>query len=217
MFNRFKLIWRNLAGFGMALDHLHEQAKGHVEDMIDIFAKRGTTNLEIYASRWRGIANPPLWPAIQKAALRLYPTAVHTGKVQSEVLVVSRQFGRVVRVSVAPSRGDDHLLASFPEADYGKLLQNVRKEFRKLADWESRDFVHWMFLWDAGGLDVHLLYLWSIRQVLINLGKALERTNSRTVNLPIIFPKDLVSETEFVVIMDKLIREEVLYLDERHK
>ena len=122
-------------------------------------------------------------------------------------------------VSTAPSRGDDHLLRSFPQGDYGEFLREERRKCREIPGWADRDFVHWMFLWDEHGADLHMLYLWSVRLRLVVIGQQFKRAERdeqgrAKVRLPpYIIPEDLLSVSEFFRVSESLFNEEVNLLD----
>src|SRR5207248_7729521 len=101
-------------GMSLAREHLRSECSGHVKAMIEFFAAQNPYRLEAATRRWEGLLAGSLWDRTQQLAFDLYSVAVATGKVATRAFTEEGQDGRVVVVSVAPTRGDDHLLASFP-------------------------------------------------------------------------------------------------------
>lgn len=197
---------------------LKEQCRIHIENMVRFFANQGAPYLDFAAEHWQGLLADGIWNQTEQLANELHNQAVAVRRVCSERFSEQGQFGRMVLVSVAPSRGDDHMLRSFPCGDYGEFLREERRKFREIPNWADRDFVHWMFLWDDGRLDIHLLYLWSVNLRLMVIAQQFERAErdaqgrAKVRMPPVIMPEDLITRPEWFSLSESLFREEVSLL-----
>jgi hypothetical protein len=202
---------------------LKDQCHGHIEKMVRFFLGQGVPNMSLAAERWRGLLADEIWQQTERLALRLHDQAVKLRRVCSEQFIERGEHGRVVLVSVAPSRGDDHILRMLPNGDYCEFLREERRKFRGIPDWANREFVHWMFLWDDGGPDVHLLYQWSFNREFFRMAMQLKNAGNEQghfmlTRLPLIMPEDIISERgRFISLYNSLFEEEFKLIDSRSR
>ena len=236
---------RLLAMLGWDWPPLQMLARQYVDRMLATFASRRGSFLDYAEQRWSGVFEKSLWGRIESESERLHETATTSGKVESGWVVEPGREGRVVLVTVAARSDVKSLLRSFPNGDYCRMYRVERRHFRETADWDSRDFVHWMFLWDDENVQLHLLYQFSLKKLLnlIDLqiqhmrqsrqqepkgilaklrqtltGRKPEEEALYNVQLPPrIMPESLVSVQAFQVVASELEAEERVLIEKGHR
>lgn len=234
---------RLLTMLGWDWPPLQMLARQYMDRMLATFGSRRGSFLDYAEQRWSGVFEKSLWGRIESESERLHETATASGKVESGWVVEPGREGRVVLVTVAARSDVKSLLQSFPNGDYCQMYRVERRRFRETVDWDSRDFVHWMFLWDDDNVQLHLLYQFSLtkllnlidlqiqqmpqsrseepkgilaklRQTLI--GRKLDEEAIYNVQLPPrIMPESLVSVHAFQVVASELEAEEKAMIESR--
>ena len=204
-----------LAQLDWAWPPLRVLARRHIDKMRDLFSRHSNQFLDLSYGRWTGLFDPAVWNPTEAEANRLHERARAAGTVESARFVESGPKGRVVLVTVVAKNDIEALKRSFPGADYCQLYRNERRRFREIDDWVSRDFVHWMFLWDEDNVGLHLLYQISLDTLLYMIGRQIEQLQKKgerepyRVELPPrIMPESLVPVAAFQAVAEELFQEE---------
>jgi len=133
-------------------------AQETVDMNVGFFRERGMPVGFFAERRWKSLLEPEALDETIELAIQLKTQATTTGALASNGFGTRGECPKYVMISVAPGLGDEHLFRAFPDGSYAEFLRNARPRFQQVDEWQSRDFAHWMFLWNVA-VDVHLSYL----------------------------------------------------------
>jgi hypothetical protein len=205
-----------------SVSSLKKGCTDHIERMVRFFAEQRASDLEFAASHWRSLLKEDTWAQTEVLAMKLHHRAIVAGQVCSGYLASGTSPGAFILLSVAPSRGDDQLLRYFPFGDYEQFIRREWQRLWVIPNWDRREFVHWMFLWDEHGLDIHLYYLWSAENMVETFARQLYAAEHSGTPLvfrprPMIVPEELIPPQQGYRVFEELFDEWLKHSTETHK
>jgi hypothetical protein len=141
------------------IDSLQSQVRDRLRHAERAVLTWSLSTLETSKQRWKELLDGYLLTSTYRGACTACAMAIEAQEPRTVYFLEGTMQGRMVCVTSAPFHDLDQFRNYLNEShgDYFGFIAPLRGELHAMPNWESRDFVHWLFLADS----CHLLYKWS--------------------------------------------------------